>query len=218
MKNDLKLLAGLPNLELLSLASQVELGKTYFGFDQEWYQGSWQRRAGCGPCTAATILYYLARTQPELAALYPYPASDQASFLLFMDLLWQYVTPGLRGVNEPAMLTDGIKDYAASIGLALASQTFPVPADQKKRRPLADFSQFIETGLARQSPVAFLNLSNGQLSNLESWHWVTLTALYQPKEAGLLAEISDSGSRKMVDLALWYGSSQLGGAVCYIHS
>ena len=31
-------------------------GETYRGGNQEWYRDLWQRRAGCGPTTAATLL------------------------------------------------------------------------------------------------------------------------------------------------------------------
>ena len=31
-------------------------GETYQGGDQEWYRDLWQRRAGCGPTTAAALL------------------------------------------------------------------------------------------------------------------------------------------------------------------
>ena len=38
-----------------------DLAEESFGCDQEWYAEHWQRQAGCGPCTAATLLYYLSR-------------------------------------------------------------------------------------------------------------------------------------------------------------
>ena len=43
---------------------------------------------------------------------------------------------------------------------------------------------FVRLGLDQDCPVAFLNLSNGRLTNLDSWHWVTIT--------GLLADSSES--------------------------
>ena len=36
-------------------------GETYQGGDQEWYRDLWQRRAGCGPTTAAALLSYLSQ-------------------------------------------------------------------------------------------------------------------------------------------------------------
>ena len=62
---------------------------------------------------------------------------------------------------------------------------------------------------------AFLNLSNGGLTNLDSWHWIAITALYLHDGEQLLAEVSDSGERKLIDLAFWYGSTRLGGAAVY---
>ena len=179
MKKEHQAVATLKNAGLLLIPSRQEAQESSFGCDQEWYSGSWQRRAGCGPSTVATIFYYLARTRPELAPLYPLEGADQDSLVSYMDLIWQYVTPGPRGVNRAAMLTGGAKAYAGTAGISLASHTFPVPASKEKRRPLPDFIQFIKTALAEQSPIAFLNLSNVRMANLQSSHWVTLTGLYQ---------------------------------------
>jgi hypothetical protein len=65
-------------------------------------------------------------------------------------------------------------------------------------------------------PGGFSHLSNGHLINLDSWHWVTITAL---DDAGM-AEISDSGERKQIDLERWYATSLLGGAAVWftVHS
>lgn len=67
---------------------------------------------------------------------------------------------------------------------------------------------FIEDALKEDLPVAFLNLHNGQLVNLESWHWVTIYEL--DREKGRVS-ILDQSSLKEIDLKLWLNTSNKGG-------
>ena len=186
-----------------------------FGCDQDWYGSHWQRQAGCGPCTSATLLLYLARSRKELENLYPHTVQDHSFFTRFMDQIWTYVTPGHMGVNEASILINGIVKYAASCSIALKATAFPIPGQKNHRKAIAAFLGFITEGLQLDSPVAFLNLSNGGLANLDSWHWIVITALYLYEGDILLAEVSDSGERKLVNLSLWYTTSRLGGAAVY---
>ena len=63
-------------------------GTRYRGGDQEWYHDLWQRRAGCGPTTAAALLSYLAQAHPVLASMAPGEAHTQAGFLAYMEAVW----------------------------------------------------------------------------------------------------------------------------------
>ncbi|HAL74829.1 MAG TPA: hypothetical protein DCM45_07070 [Clostridiales bacterium] len=182
-----------------------------FGCNQAWYAERWQRDAGCGPCTAATILYYLSRSCEGLGHLYTADTFFRNDFSLFMAEIWHFVTPGHMGVNEAAVLADGVVRYAAGHGVILRSAIKKVPPKRNRTVPYADFVNFIRQGLSNDCPVAFLNLSNGRLPNLDSWHWVTITELTNDGSA----EISDSGERKQIDLQRWYGSSLLGGAAVW---
>jgi len=185
-----------------------------FGCDQDWYQSRWQRQAGCGPCTSATILYYLSATRKSLAALFPYPSFNYDTMNVYMHNIWHFVTPGLRGVNDASILVNGICKYAATLGIELEASIFPVPAKPAPREPFQAWFDSIKEALECDIPVAFLNLSRGHLKNLDSWHWVTVTALFL-KNNQILAEIADSGERKMIDIMKWYQSSRLGGATVY---
>ena len=201
-----------------------------FGCNQEWFTEKWQQRAGCGPCTAATILFYLSSRFPQLNCLYPPGNTSREGFTQFMADIWNYVTPGAAGVNEAAKLIDGVIRFAALCEINLEPVLFDVPRKWRRHRSLNDFLDFVSNGLAADSPVAFLNLSNGQLKNLDSWHWVTITVLTtpvanqenkypKPPESGFgkpgHAIISDSGERKEIDLASWYKTSWLGGSAVW---
>ena len=166
-------------------------GETYQGGDQEWYRDLWQRRAGCGPTTAAALLSYLSQTRPGLRPMAPAAARTQAGFLRYMEALWPYVTPGARGLDKPESLVLGCRSFALSL-------------DQCR--------QFVAQCLDRDCPVAFLNFSHGALKNLDSWHWVPLTAMTEG-ESVLLCTILDEGEARVIDLALWWETSSLGGAL-----
>ena len=112
-------------------------GETYQGGDQEWYRDLWQRRAGCGPTTAAALLSYLSQTRPGLRPMVPAAARTQAGFLRYMEALWPYVTPGARGLDKPESLVLGCRSFALSRGCRLQGQVLEIPA-QREARPSLD--------------------------------------------------------------------------------
>ena len=65
---------------------------------------------------------------------------------------------------------------------------------------------FVRRSLARDCPVAFLNLHNGRVKELDWWHWVSITALEDGR-----AEILDSGNRLTIDFHLWYETTRRRG-------
>ena len=196
------------------------LDDQYHGGDQEWYQEEWHRRAGCGPTTAATLLYYLAQRDAGMQALWPTaPARTRADFQQLMDLIWRYVTPGLRGLNQSSMFVDGVKRYATERDVSLVAQALDIPETIGKRRHFARFRAFLLQGLAADCPVAFLNLSNGKVANLHSWHWVTIVAApaaAHPEVTELPVVALDEGKTFAFDLRCWYETSLLGGALVWL--
>ena len=164
-------------------------GAVTHGADQDWFPDLWQQRAGCGPTAAAVILSYLARTRPELAPLYPEGAMDRASFTGLMCRVWEHVTPVSHGLNRPEQMAEGMASFAAARGLTLTPGLFVFPSARTKRPPYEQVEAFVRRALERDCPVAFLNLHNGRVKELDYWHWVTITALEDTT-----AVILDSGS------------------------
>jgi len=75
---------------------------------------------------------------------------------------------------------------------------------------------FLEGGLIKDAPIAFLNLCNGQVKNLDPWHWVTIISLeYAENGKSASIKILDEGLIKKIDLALWYDTTTLGGGFVY---
>ncbi len=212
--SDSRWLSNLRQPDLIRI-SDMDLTTTTYGCDQDWYADHWQRQAGCGPCTAATILYYLSRSRHSLRHLYTANSHAQEDFTTFMSEIWHYVTPGRMGVNEASILADGVITYAAGHQVRLKAAILKIPGLPQRNEASDDFLDFIKHGLDLDCPVAFLNLSNGQLANLDSWHWVTITGLFAENSPAVFAIIADSGEQKEIDLTRWYQTSWLGGAVVY---
>lgn len=190
-------------------------GETYRGGDQEWYPDLWQRRAGCGPTTAAALLAYLSQTRPALAPLRPLAGGTRTGFAQYMQTLWPYVTPGARGLDKPESLVLGCRSFALSRGCRLEGKILKIPRRREDRPTPAACRDFLLRALDNDCPVAFLNYSNGALPNLDSWHWVPLIALTEGEEV-LLCTVLDEGEEKVIDLALWLETTLLGGALAAV--
>ena len=121
------------------------------GADQDWYRDVWQRRAGSGLTVTDS------RTTED--------------FLAQMEAVWPYVTPGTMGLDKPESFVLGCRSFALSRGAVLDGRILPIPRRGKGPRPdLDQVRTFLVWALDKDSPVAFLNYSNGDLKNLDSWH------------------------------------------------
>ena len=136
----------------------------------------------------------------------PAAARTQAGFLRYMEALWPYVTPGARGLDKPESLVLGCRSFALSRGCRLQGQVLEIPAQREARPSLDQCRQFVAQCLDQDCPVAFLNLHNGRVKELDYWHWVTITALEDTT-----AVILDSGSALRIDLRLWYETTKRRG-------
>ena len=76
-----------------------------YGSDQEWYSRKIQRLSGCGPATVTNIIYYIKKKHIEESCC---KELTRDTCLSMMDEMWNYVTPGPRGIPSTAMLGDGI--------------------------------------------------------------------------------------------------------------
>lgn len=190
------------------LTITVPGGGSYQGADQEWFPLAWQRRAGCGPTAAALITAYLAQSVPGWEALYPEGRMDRALFRAHMCRVWAYVTPGPHGLNRPQVFADGLAAYGAGRGVPLHPVVLELPARRSRRPGWEEWSAFVRAALDRDRPVAFLNLCNGRVKELDRWHWVTITALEGPT-----ATIVESGRAYPIDLARWLATTTKRGGL-----
>lgn len=181
-------------------------GTVSHGANQDWFPEPFQQRAGCGPTTASQIFCYLARRGPELAPLcMPVPAG-QAAFLEHMCRVWQFVTPRSHGLNRPEYMVEDMAAYGAAQGVALAPTMFAFPSARTKRPSWEQLRYFVTESLAADCPIAFLNLDNGKIKDLDRWHWVTIVGLEEN-----MAAVVDNGRSFTMDLKLWYATTKTRG-------
>jgi hypothetical protein len=179
-------------------------GATLYGCDQDWFQ----RKAGCGACTLANMMLYLARAGKVARQ---FSIADAQGMLPLMEETWGYVTPGMMGLNSTARFAQGANRLLEDAGSKLRATAL----DIEKSAPQADSTReaalMIESGL-REAPVAFLSLLRHQLGDLEPWHWVTVVGLSR-KDQDAILHIYDNGSRFDQSLAGWLDAGGSGGFV-----
>lgn len=200
--------------ELLNITDEATQ-QISFGGNQEWYREERPRRAGCGPTTAATILSYLALTQPSLRALYPAASNQRSHFLHLMEEVYEYVTPGNMGLNRTELFAEGVVRFAHDRGISLTPHVFLVQSNMtRKRASVEQLTAFVREGLVADCPIGFLNLAKGRELNLQRWHWITITAA-KLGDRSLIAGASDEGLHRTFNLRLWYLSTRLRGGLVY---
>lgn len=188
-------------------------GEVYYGCDQEWFRTPWQRMAGCGPTVAATQILYLTKAK---ALPLPHNVHSKADCVHLLESVWRHVTPGFKGVHLIEQLSDGVLAFVKKENVDLSAHLLQVPRSPEERPSLAAVADFITAGLLADCPVAFLNLSNGKLHNLDEWHWVTLVGLQAEEDLGSVqATMYDGAKQTQIDLKLWLETTRLGGGFVY---
>lgn len=180
-----------------------------YGANQSWYPTWIGRMGGCGPTTASNLFWYLAASRPaECGGLFDGDAREKKEMLRLMRSVWPYIKPGRKGVNKASMLTEGAIQYGAKHSVTLFSRILEIPEAVAERPAQDEVLDFLTRAFEYDLPVAFLNLNNGTLENLESWHWVTLVSV----TADLQAEMYDQSRRQIIDVGQWLTSTTVGGA------
>jgi len=188
--------------------------KTYFGYHQECYTTEWQRISGCGPSAAANIIFYLNYTRSNLGL--GQRLTKIESCISLIEEVWEYVTPGENGIPSTKMFYEDVLSYELAKGINAQYAVCDLPEEKTYRHKLTEVLSFLEGGLIKDAPIAFLNLCNGQVKNLDPWHWVTIISLdYAENGKSAFIKILDEGLIKKIDLALWYDTTTLGGGFVY---
>lgn len=134
-----------------------------------------------------------------------------------MEEVWNYVTPTERGMPTTQLFYQSLLSYAAAKQRQVVHACCNVPEKRNDRPALPEIIRFLLDGLDQDAPVAFLNLCNGEETNLHRWHWVTVIALeYAADSSRALLKTLDEGKIKTIDLALWLETTALGGGFVYI--
>ena len=181
---------------------------TTYGANQMWYSGMWKRRAGCGPTVCSHLMWYLSQTRPNCKNLCLHNGSTRLGFACLMEDIWRYVTPGMRGLNSTSAFMDGAVLYGKERNVMLGCRVLNISPSKNERPPYAAVFHFVLSALLSNLPVAFLNLSNGVLQNLDNWHWVTLVGVDDDKKTAFMY---DQGRAAEIRLEDWLETTTLGG-------
>lgn len=193
------------NKELFKIVEEAST-QIYYGSNQEWYMRKWQRMSGCGPCAVANVIHYLNQEQQGSSNL------SKSEYLILMNDIWKYVTPGIGGVSSTDMLCKGVNKYLQFKNLHMKLDYIDIPKKKEIRPEFSLVSTFLINALNNDTPVAFLNLEHGTVYELDSWHWVTIISLeYETIDGPVFAEILDGGLIKKINLSNWYQTTKLGG-------
>lgn len=191
------------NMEYLEIIDEIT-GDIFYGCNQEWYKNQRQKRAGCGPTVATNIILYANK----------HKGITKGESLEQMEVLWDHVTPTMKGVNTTNIFYEGLLSYTKKIGGKLFYDAIDIPMKKQIRPSFDKVIDFIAASLKKDIPIAFLNLCNGKEKCLDRWHWVTLTYLeYKEDLSGAKIGIFDEGLKKTIDLHLWYNTTTLGGGL-----
>lgn len=192
----------LKNIEALKID-----GSDQYGCDQEWYSKPWQRLSGCGPTAASMMALYQVHPNPLAKSI------DEAKAV--MNEVWNYVTPGFGGINRLDRFYKGYEKYLATKNLSHHNHFLEIPKLVAHRPSLNEVTDFLVNGLSADAPIAFLNLNNGKVHNLEAYHWVLITGLDLSDPSKAMAHILDGGERLIIDLSLWLDTTTASGGFIY---
>jgi len=195
-----------------SIQNQEELllidensNRMLYGSDQEWYEKKIQRLAGCGPSTFSNIIFYFLRQNGENK-----PDKTKKEMLSHMKTIWNYVKPGIMGVNSTEMFSSGVEKYAKDFKLKIETHSMNVNANPEKRPILDEVYAFFKSGIDNDLPIAFLNLDRGDIQVLDSWHWVTIVSIEFINNQ-IISEVMDGSLKKKIDISKWISSTKKGG-------
>ena len=171
----------------------------YYGGDQDWYKTYFKRLAGCGPTTASNIVMY------EEKKLGVKDDFSKEEFIKLMNDLWNYITPGMMGVNKARTYIDGFSKYNDRYKLGLINYK-NLHIGKYDNLDKDYIFEFLKEAIEKDHPVAFLNLDSGKEKNLESWHWATIIGISNENN-NLKVVICDNTTVKDIDLGLWLSTT-----------
>ena len=166
-----------------------ENGTVFFGGDQEWYSREWQRWAGCASVTGANMAAYYEALLDGREARF-----NKADYLVRMQEMYRYMTPGIHGFPDPEKFVARFIRYEADHGLVCSGSIFHGWTDWHQA------AEHVRNTLQAGHPLALLVLRHTESTFEENtWHWMTITGYNSLRDT---FEISNCGEKEEYDAAL----------------
>ncbi len=168
-----------------------------YGGNQEWFAGSWQRKAGCASTSGANLAAYYASNFPEMKHLYQGDTNPftMEEYLHSMEEMYTYMTPGPRGFPYVKSYAKQFTKFCNERGISLE------PIIMESINSTQEAYEFVKRSINNNFPVALLILHHRAKELKEdNWHWVTITG-YEEDES-LIGHsnliLSNCGMRQVV--------------------
>ena len=127
-----------------------------------------------------------------------------------MQELWNYITPGMRGVDTVSKYKDGYDKYLKTSNLELSKSKILILEDSS----IDEVEDYLVEAINSDYPVAFLNLNNGSENQIDSWHWTTIVSI-EKEDSDIYVNVCDEGLLKKVNLSNWIKTSNNGSFIYY---
>lgn len=116
-----------------------------------------------------------------------------------MQTMWNYLTPGVRGLHRVRKFKNGSDAFFKAKKLPFACRCAEFAEDSPLT--IGQTADFIKEALSLDAPLAFLNLLNNSVKDLERWHWVTIVSF---DDAEMTATVFDGDKKFLLPLPLWF--------------
>lgn len=179
--------------------------KIYDGLNQDWFLKKWNQMSGCGP-TIATSMILFHQHQVEMTLTQAKEA---------MENVRKFVKPTIGGIYNTSLLIGGIKKYLKKENILATIKAMDVYYDDHSPLQYQQMIEFIQTGLNHHVPIAFLNLSNGNQTQLEAWHWVLISKM-EMIEQEMIATVLDNTKWYQISLNQWHQTSKKNAGFVYL--
>lgn len=166
-----------------------------YGGNQEWFQDSWQQKAGCGSISGTNLAAYYAANSEQAAEMYQGDVSrfDYAEFLYAMTQMYQYMKPGIFGFPSVTKFAEQFRKYCRHRNVSVEEVILD------KYESVREANCFVKEHIDAGRPIALIILTHRAQELIEyTWHWVTVTGYTEDEEnnAGLEIVISNYGKRE----------------------
>jgi len=140
-------------------------GTDYYGGNQEWFESSWARKAGCASVLAANLYCYFAKRN-----------MDYEHYRELMDEMFSVFTPGVMGFPFFRKFITYFLNYMSTHGYVLEAEIYG-------KASRTDGFTFVTSCIDQDWPIGLLVLTHRHPDiQEETWHWMMITGYTDKKE------------------------------------
>lgn len=188
----------------------------FYGGDQNRFLKYGDRASACGTVAAANLFAYIYRNSAEFKSMLPRSASviTAEQYLAYMTEVIKYVSPlRIPVLNIPVWGITSSQKFAEMCGRFIKAKNLRMTAYviSNKTSDMDEAAEMIADQLAKDNPVALLNLRNPGLKNITytdsygktiktdfQFHWVVITSIKKHND-GISVTVSSEGSKAILD-------------------